>query len=520
MRKRELLFNLLRWLLGVDRQASKQAQPSEVQPSASDEHEVLATRAIKQSSIDPQLFAMSTPEIQSPQPAAPLPADQFPKLDDEIRDLLASEDWEEVNQGLELLVSSLGEEAIQPFGTLIDVSTLRVAHPDQWQSALGISLTHEINAVAKLAELSGALKELRSIRLNRLAFADEIQIDLTLLSGASSLEELIINGGTITGLAGLNDLHGLRYLALMANSIDIDWDADEHSDPFKGLTELRVLCLSQWPWEDLSPLSGLSQLERLDLRGGALCTLDGLEALRTITSLSLKDFYSLSSVSEIGNLELLSTLRLLNLSFTSLEGFERLDQLSTIELEASDRVDVAALGSLPRLDNVRIECWDLVGLGALAAAANLRQLKLSGIPEYCYSESARRFGEREIEQLCMSWKAVHTCPQRGTLRAMSYLFTKGADLPVLLIGLNVLETLAGQIDANDFSSRLEQLSSRWGEELLSRAYWPKNTADGRYSHTAPIGQWLNRAKGSVPTATLDHIATALAKHLPAIPQRA
>ena len=515
MRKRELLFNLLRWLLGGDRQASEKAQPSEVQPSASDEHEVLATSAIKQSSIDPQLSAMSTPEIQSPQPAAPLSADQFPKLGDEIRDLLASEDWEEVNQGLELLVSSLGEEAIQPFGTLIDVSTLRVAYPDQWQFALGISLTHEINAVAKLAELSGALKEHRSIRLNKVAFADEIQIDLTLLSGASSLEELIINGGTITGLAGLNDLHGLRYLALMADSID--WDADEHSDLFKGLTELCVLCLSQWPWEDLSPLFGLSQLERLDLRGGELSTLDGLEALRTITSLSLKDFYSLSSVSEIGNLELLSTLRLLNLSFTSLEGFEGLDQLSTIELEASDRVDVAALGSLPRLDNVRFECGDLVGLGALAAAANLRQLKLSDIPEYCYDESsAQRFGRREMDRLCKSWKAVQT----SSKHCNSSLSAKGADLPVLLIGLNVMETLAGQIDANDFSSRLEQLSSRWGEELRSRAYWPKNMADGCYSHTAPIGQWLNRAKGSIPSVTLDHIAEALAKQLPESPQRA
>ena len=515
MAKRDLLFKLLRWLLGGGSDGYEQHQPRGVQPSALDEQKVLATGPNQQAPTDPQRLAMSNPEIQAVQTTSPSPAVQFPKLDDEIRDLLTSEDWEEVNQGLELLVSLLGTEAIQPFGALIDAATLRVAHPDQWQSALGIGLTHEINAVAKLAELTGALAELRSIRLNKVAFADEIQINLTLLSGASSLEELIINGGTVTGLVGLSDLTGLRYLALMADSID--WDTDEHADLFNGLTELRSLCLSQWAWEDLSPLSGLSQLERLDLRGGELDNLDGIEALNTITSLSLKDFYSLSSVAELSNLEQLTTLSLLNLSVTTLEGLEGLDQLSSIELEASDLVDVVALGSLPRLATVRFECGDLVGLGALAAASNLRQLRLSDIPRYSYGEtSGQTFGRQEMNRLCKSWKAVQTSSSRGS----SSVFARGADLPVVLLGLNVLETLAGQIDASDFSNRLEQLLSRWGQDLRSRAYWPKSSAEGRYSQTAPIGQWLNRAKGSVPTATLDHIAAALAKELPAIPQRA
>lgn len=515
MAKRDLLFKLLRWLLGGEREGSEQHQPRGVQASAPEEQEVLATSPNHQSPINPQRLAMSNPEIQAAQTASLSPAVQFPKLDDEIRDLLASEDWEEVNQGLELLVSLLGAEAIQPFCALIDAATLRVAHPDQWQFALGIGLTHEINAVAKLAELTGALAELRSIRLNKVAFADEIQIDLTLLSGASSLEELIINGGTITGLAGLSDLTGLRYLALMADSID--WDADEHTDLFNGLTQLRSLCLSQWAWEDLSPLSGLSQLERLDLRGGELNSLEGIKALTTITSLTLKDFYSLSSVAELSNLEQLTALSLFNLGVTSLEGLEGLEQLSSIELEASDLVDVVALGSLPRLATVRLECGDLVGLGALAAAGNLRHIRLSDIPKYSYGEtSAQTFGRQEMDRLCNSWKAVQTSSRRGT----SSVFARGADLPVVLLGVNVLEALAGHIDANEFSSRLEQLLSRWGQDLRSRAYWPKIATEGRYSQTAPIRQWLNRAKGSVPTATLDQIATALAKQLPAIPQRA
>jgi len=465
--------------------------------------------------LDPMPLPMRTPDPETPRTPSGVSADHFPEFDDEIKDLLASEDWEEVNQGLELLVSSLGNDEIQPFGSLIDAAALRVMHPDPWQSALGIGLNHEINAVAKLAELTGALTQLRSIRLNNVSFADEIQIDLTLLSGALALEELIINGGTVTGLSGLSALPALRNLALVVDSID--WDIDEHGDLFSGLTELRSLTIFLWPWEDLGPLAGLNQLERLDLRGGELSTLEGLEGLTTITNLSLSNFYSLPSISEISQLKNLRSLKLSNLGVSSLEPLAGLDQLSAIELETSDPMDVSALGSLPELTTVQLQCSrDLVGLGALSAATKLRELKLSDFPDYSYgNSSSQRFGHREIHRLCMSWKNLQT-----SSRKVSSLATEGADLPVVLLGLNVLETLAGNIDTDDFSSRLEQLFCRWGQELRSRAYWPRHSASvGRYSQTAPIGQWLNKAAGFVPVDTLDHIAATLAEQLPATPQR-
>jgi hypothetical protein len=83
----------------------------------------------------------------------------------------------------------------------------------------------------------------------------------------------------------------------------------------------------------------------------------------------------------------------------------------------------------------------------------------------------------------------------------------------------VLETLAGQIDAADFSERLEQISSHWGPELRSRAFWPRSGGAEGYSQTAPIGQWLHRAAGHVSTDTRRQIAEALAKQLAAMPQR-
>lgn len=459
---------------------------------------------------------MSSHEPTSLQPLPAPSADQFPSVDTEIKDLLSSADWGEVNQGLELLVSTLGAEAIRSFATLIDPSALRVVHSLPWHAALGIRSTHEINAVAKLAELSGALSEIRSIRLNHAAFADQIELDLSLLTGASSLEELVVNGGSVTGLGALGSLGALRHLAIVGESVD--WDTEEHAELFSDLGDLRSLCLNQWPWEDLNSLAGLSKLERLDLRGGELSSLKGLEGLGSLTHLSLSDFYSLSEISEIGSLSQLRTLRLLNLSVSSLDGLEGLNELTTIELVGSDLVNVTALGTMPALASVRLECGQqLVGLGSLAVRGSLRRLNLGDYPCYSYgTESNQRFGRQEMDCLCKSWKAAKTFTRRGA----SSVAAEGADVPVVLLGVSVLETLSGQIAASDFNNRIDRIASHWGNELRSRAYWPRGTTPGRYSQTAPIGQWLNRAAGSVSAETLEQIAAALSRQLPPMPERA
>lgn len=509
MKKRELLLHALRWLLLGERKNHELVSVNPAQPDSVGEFTSFAS-PIK---VSPAA-AMRTPEFKFVPPAQTLATDQFPTVDDEIKSLLASSDWEEVNQGLELLVSSLGEEAVKPFGALIDATALQVRYMEPWQAALGIKSTHEINAVAKLAELTGGLAGIRSIRLNQVAYADEIRLDLSLLCGASSLEELIVNGGSVSNLTALGSLSSLRYLALVCESVD--WDIEEHNGLFSDLVDLHSLCLNQWPWEDLSPIAGLSKLEHLDLRGGELSSLEGLERLTSLTNLSLRDFYSLSEISEIGNLSQLRILQLMSLGITSLQGLDGLAELISIDLEGSDLVDVLALGSMPRLSSVRLDCGqELLGLGSLAATGSMRQLKLGNIPNYSYGESSsQRFGQREMDRLCNSWKALHTNTNK-----VSSLKADGADLPVVLLGVSVLETLSGQISAAEFSERIDQIVSHWGPELRSRAYWPKGSIDNLYSHTAPIGQWLNRAAGSVSAETIDQIAATLSRQLPIMPQR-
>lgn len=520
MRKRKILLKALTRLLLGDSTGSTASETVQPRSSTPTTGEVLQTQPHADQSADPrpeqtEVPMMEIQNVQANRQTVPT-IDQFPKLTEEIKDLLRSSDWDEVNQGLELLVSTTDQEQFQLLSRCIDPVGLRIAHHQIWQEALGISQSHEINAVAKIADLSGLLDEVVSIHLNRAQFPNEIDLDLNLLSSAAKLQTLVINGGSVQNLNALTSLSGLRTLALLADSID--WDSDEHSELFQSLNSLTSVTLNQWPWEDLTPLSSLSSLEHLDLRGGELGSLEGVDGLGALTHLSLSDFYSLSSITEIKALKQLSCLRLLNLSISSLEGLEELDVLSEIEIECSDLEDVSALGSLKSLTNLHLYCGEkVVGLGSIAYAPQLQRLKLGDIPNFNIgNDSRRRLGRSELDRLCTVWKDVKHRSGR-----ISSLFAEGADLAVLLIGVNIFETLTDQVTGEEFCRRLSQVTSSWGEPLRSRAYWPTKSASSTlYPFTSPIGQWLNKATGLVDENTISQIADSLAEHLPTSPQRA
>lgn len=525
MRKREMFLRALQRLLLGDRnptgteerteqspsiQSSQPAEGSAV-PLASAPSQQLVHRTIQAAPAPPAMQKSEAHAVQlMPSPSA----EQFPELEEEIKDLLSSSEWDEINQGLELMASTLESELLQTFTSLVDLGSLRAVSPDLWTSVLGIAPAHEVNAVAKIGELTGTLQQLRSIRLNRAMFADEIELDLSLLTSATCLEELIINGGSITGSSALQSLTRLRRLVLVADSVD--WDPEEQTNLFSDLSDLQGLTICEWPWEDLHPLAALNDLHRLELRGGELSTLDGIGHLSELTSLTLRDLHSLSSIAEIESLKKLKRLCLQSITVSSVVELNGLENLEALDLESSDLVDLEGLSNLPKLSVVNLGSSELVGLGALASCSTLHQVKLADIPSYSYGDSDRQsFGRRELDRLCVSWKDVHRRPGK-----VSSIFSKDADIAVVLLGINVMEALSGQIDIKDFQSRLDCLFARWGTELRSRAYWPRcGHGENRYSSTAPIGQWLNRAATTVSTEIIDSIATALAGKLPNAPQR-
>lgn len=511
MKKRLLLLEILHKLLIGDQ--AVEADPAAPSTTAND-WEGLPSAPPPQAS---QPVPAPPPPQRAIEAGPALQRESFPAVSEEIRDLLRSADWEEVNQGLELLAASYGADQLNQFGRLVDAAHLQIHDLALWQAVLGISETHTLNATTKLAGLSGSLSDVRSITLNQAAFADpEIQLNLALLAEAESLEELVLNGVAVCGLGALGGFSRLRKLVLVSDTIE--WDSDDHAACLADLTELRFLTVSSWPWEDLSPLAECSSLEHLDLRGGELESLDGIAGLSSLRSLALADFYSLSSLDDLENLSQLQHLSLRSLSIDAINTVGELTNLQSFVLEASESIDLSPLGDLSALQSIDVDCSEVSGLGALAGCSSLKRLKLSSIPDFpCGEVSRGRFGSAEFNKLMTTWKDVRIRSSK-----VSNNCAETNDLGVFLLGLNLLECVSAQISVEQFRQRLEQLNLHHGDQLRQRCYWPVvGPASTGFSRSHPVGQWIERAQriGSINNAFGAELSAALAERIPTTPQR-
>lgn len=504
MKKRLLLLAFLRRLLIGD-QPAQNAVPD-------DAHD--------QTTATPKIPTSATP--QAPTSETPAPAQEAPALDPsslpsvatEIRELLASTDWDEVNQGLELLAASHTAPQLAALAGLIDACHLQIRDLTLWRAVLGIPEIHALNAAAKLAGLSGSLAALRRISLNRCDFPDsELCLDLALLDGAQALEELVVNGVGLQNPGALAGLGQLRKLVLASDSIG--WEGDESDRFADDLSSLRFLGLANCPWEDLEPLAGCRSLEHLSLRGGELNSLQGIEALPALRSLTLHDCYNLSDLDGLESLSQLEDLNLRNLSIDAIDAVAGLSSLRQFSLEASEPVDCAPLAGLPALQSVEIDCSEATGLGSLAACPRLRDLKLTrGVPDHACGSPRLRLGDSEMATLMTCWKDVHRLKSK-----ISHRYADAGDLGVFLLGLSLFDCLSAQISLAEFREQLELLSRHHGDQLRRRCHWPWS-ADG-YSSSHPVGQWIDRVRraGALSVATCTELATALAERLPPIPVR-
>lgn len=498
MKKRLLLLDLLRKLLIGDQPTA--AEPAPAQPTQ-------------------PTFTLSAPEPvhSSATPAPPaLAIEELPEVSEEIRDLLSSADWEEVNQGLELLAASHQNDQLRALLGLIDLTQLQIREQQLWDQTLGIAGVHTLNAVAKLASIAGVLGDLRRVSVNAVFFADtELMLDLSLLAEAEGLEELTVNGISLENTVSLSGFNGLRRLVLMSDSID--WDSDDDADCFSGMEELRSLTVASWPWGDLSPLQNCRALEHLSIRGGDLENLEGIDALTCLRHLGIEGCYGFRTVDGVEVVTQLEELTLTNVSIDDLDALSGLSDLRSLILETSETVDLSPLGALQALETAEIDCSEARGLGAMAMCGQLMCLKLSSIPDCRCGDTRLRFGGSELSNLMNCWKPVH---KRHNKVCRSY--AEAGDIGVFLLGLNLLECLSKQINLHTFRERLQQLNQRHGEQLLSRCHWPwVGTPEEGFSHTHPVGQWIGRvrAAGAMSEHSYAELSAALAEVLPRSPQR-
>ena len=164
---------------------------------------------------------------------------------------------------------------------------------------LGLTFLYAVSeGIASLEGLEYA-RNLKSLDLS----CNKIS-DISVLSGLSKLQTLVIDNSLVTDLSPLSALHNLRELDAHDNAIgDIS--------ALSGLTHLETLNLRRNDIKDISPLSGLIRVRDLDLMENfGVADLSPVSAMVNLETLRLRydEVSDLSPLSGLANLRVLDLL--------------------------------------------------------------------------------------------------------------------------------------------------------------------------------------------------------------------
>lgn len=193
-------------------------------------------------------------------------------------------------------------------------------------------------------------------KLGRAATVEITNTDLVALDN-----DLWCQGQGIASLEGLQGATNLKWINFGSNSI-VD------ATPLSGLTQLWKLELNNnqlTTLEALRPLTNLQQL-RVDYNSEELSSLEPLAGLTQLTNLDV-NVSSVSDLSPLSGLTNLTDLSVNNSAVVDVRPLAGLAQLSYLALSGNDIVDVAPLAQLPQLTSLLVASNNVSDLSAFPA---------------------------------------------------------------------------------------------------------------------------------------------------------
>ena len=226
-----------------------------------------------------------------------------------------------------------------------------------------LSLTN--NLVVDVSPLQG-LTALRSLTLaqNEVRDIAPLASNLALASGSS----VILAGNPLSVASRTTHVHALqeRNVTVTADAFIVSF-AD-------SLLELAVRAALVQPEGDLLHLD-LETLTTLDVAADSISDLSGMEFMRSLTNLNLRD-NQITSISELSNLKKLVVLDLSNNSLGSFSPLAGLRALRDLRLTGTGMTSAAALVDLTSLQVLYLDMNSLDSISALSRISGLRQLNL------------------------------------------------------------------------------------------------------------------------------------------------
>ena len=350
-------------------------------------------------------------------------------------------------------------------------------------------------------------------RLTRLDLSDNIIQDLTPLSGLTNLTTLILSDNSISDLTPLSSLTNLTFLSLydgtmigdrsvlsrlfnlsvadipdpnlraaikiaMGKTSDApitDFEMtflSELEAPNSNIRDLNGLELATSLTSlnlgtefvsgegyvnsnhisDFSPLSGLTNLRRLDLGGNSISDLSALSgAISRLTRLERLDLdnNSISDVSPLSGLTNLRQLWLFRNSISDLSPLSGLTNLERLILFSNNISDISALSGLIRLERLDLDNNSISDVSALSGLTILKSLFLS---RNNISDVSSLSGLPNLEWLWLSGNSISDVSSLSGLPNLIRLFLHSNSMSDVssLSGLPRLRTLI--LDNNSISN--------------------------------------------------------------------
>ena len=179
-----------------------------------------------------------------------------------------------------------------------------------------------------------------------------------------------VENNSISDLSPLSNLTGLTRLTLRGNNIT-------DLSPLSGLVNLKRLEIEHNSISDLSPLKGLINLTELKLFGNGISDISPLAGLTHLTELSLSQ-NNVSDISPLSGLINLRTLFLLDNTITNFSPLAGLTNLTRLALRGNNISDLSALAVLTNLETLGLSYNNISDLTPLAGLTNLARLGLRG----------------------------------------------------------------------------------------------------------------------------------------------
>lgn len=132
---------------------------------------------------------------------------------------------------------------------------------------------------------------------------------------------------------------------------------------------------------DVSPLSELTQLQKLLLKQNGIDDISSLGTLVNLTQLDVSGNREISDVSAIANMKKLKQLNISNNKIQDISAVSELENLEFIELSGNQIQDLPDLSKLTNVYSLDISHNELTDISALADLKNLRELNLGGNTE-------------------------------------------------------------------------------------------------------------------------------------------